>query len=283
MQSANLIPFPDLERMAATLFRAGMFKLKTPEQAVGLMLIAQAEGLHPMHAFLRFHIMEDGRPSMKSSAVQAAFQERGGKVEWLTEADDRLNQRARFTSRDGIVKEIGYSIIEAQAAGYVKALSNWVKDPASQLRARTITRGVRMLDPAVLGGLYSPEELIDIPADNSGPVPPSWTPAQATAGISPATAAAALAADHITLPAAPAAEAAKAPASAPSAVPAQALIGDLFGADTPAALAYLVSLGWIKPGGTFANLNQGHEARIRKGLEKFRDAARKSYQTQGAV
>jgi hypothetical protein len=174
---------------------------------------------------------------------------------------------------------------EAMAAGYVKQGSNWVKDPAAQLRARAITRATRMLCPRALGGLSTPQELADVPIEATAETAPTWTPAP-LAPISPATIAHALAADHLLAPS-PAPEAATAAAPAPTAaagaIPAQALIGDLFGADTPAALAYLVSLGWIKPGQTFANLNQGHEARIRKGLEKFRDAARKSYQTQGAV
>jgi hypothetical protein len=254
----QVIPYADIERM---------------EQAIGLMLLAQSEGLHPVTAFRRFHVMEDGRPAMKAEVVLAEYQKLGGKCEWLSDPADRHEQRARWTI-DGITKEIGFTFREAIDAGYVKEKSNWLKDPAAQLRARAVTRAVRMMRPEVLGGLRTPEELADIPVETA---PATWTPAPAAAGPSPEAVAHALAADHLAPP-----PAAAPSLPAPAAVPAQAQIGDLFGDDTPAALAYLVSLGWIKAGQTFANLNQGHEARIRKGLEKFRDAARKAYQIQGA-
>ena len=255
------------------------------------MLIAQSEGLHPVTALKRYHIMEDGRPSMKSEVVLAEFQNLGGDVEWITEADDRLQQRGRWTYK-GKTKEIGFTIIEAQAAGYVKDKSNWVKDPASQLRARAVTRAVRMLAPQVLGGLRTPEELADIPPDPA----PSWTPATAAtpspapaaetapqaapglpapaSGITTETAAKALAADHL-----PAVASGSPAAADPGHKPAtDEGVPGLFGPDdAPIVLAYLVKLAWIRPGQTFLNLNKGHEARIRKGLSAFLDAARKSW------
>lgn len=282
----GIVPFADLERMALTLFKAGMFKLKTPEQAIGLMLIAQSEGLHPVTALRRYHIMEDGRPSMKSEIVLAGFQRIGGEVVWLTEADDRLQQRARWTYK-GNSKEIGFTIVEAQAAGYVKQGSNWVKDPAAQLRARAITRAVRMLAPSVLDGLRTPEELADIPPDPPGNAPTGWTAAPAS---SPAPAAdkgataspAAQDADFTPAPApAPAPVASAGPAASeqghPAATADQGVPG-LFGPeDAPIVLDYLLSLGWIRAGQTFEHLNKGHEARIRKGLSPFLAAARKAW------
>ncbi len=271
----TVIPFSDIAKMAQVFYDARMYKLKTPEQAIGVMLLAQAEGLHPVSALMRYHVMEDGRPSKKAEVVLADFQDLGGKCRWLSDAADRNEQKAEWTY-DGITQVIGFTMGEAMAAGYVKQGSNWVKDPAAQLRARAITRATRMLCPRALGGLSTPQELADVPIDATPETVPTWTPAPAApVAISAATAAAALAADHLPT------EAATVPAAPAAAVPAQAPILDLIGKDAPAVLAYLVGLGWIKAGQGIENLNQGHEARIRKGLAKFLDAARKAYTTTG--
>lgn len=276
MQALTVIPFADIAKMAEVFFTAKMYKLKTPEQALGMMLLAQAEGLHPVTALMRYHVMEDGRPAKKAEVVLADFQDLGGKCEWISDAADRNEQKAKWTYGT-VTQTIGFTMGEAMAAGYVKQGSNWVKDPAAQLRARAITRAVRMLCPRALGGLSTPQELADVPIDATAE---TWTPAPpAPVAIAPATAAAALAADH--LPTAPATAAAPAPTAAAVAVPEQARIVDLIGKDAPAVLAYLVGLGWIKAGQGIENLNQGHEARIRKGLPKFLDAARKAYTTTG--
>ena len=41
-----LIPYNDVEKMGSAIAKSNLFGVKTPEQAVALMLIAQAEGLH---------------------------------------------------------------------------------------------------------------------------------------------------------------------------------------------------------------------------------------------
>jgi hypothetical protein len=41
------MPLSDIERMAGAIAKSGLFGMKTPDQALALMLIAQAEGMHP--------------------------------------------------------------------------------------------------------------------------------------------------------------------------------------------------------------------------------------------
>ena len=45
--TTSLVPIADIERMAVAVAKSGLFGMKTPEQAIALMLIAQAEGMHP--------------------------------------------------------------------------------------------------------------------------------------------------------------------------------------------------------------------------------------------
>ena len=45
--TTELVTIGDIERMAAAVAKSGLFGVKQPEQAMALMLVAQAEGLHP--------------------------------------------------------------------------------------------------------------------------------------------------------------------------------------------------------------------------------------------
>ena len=42
-----LVPVDQIERMALAVAKSGLFGVKTPDQAMALMLVAQAEGMHP--------------------------------------------------------------------------------------------------------------------------------------------------------------------------------------------------------------------------------------------
>lgn len=70
----------DLQTMAAAIASSKMFGVKTPDEALTLMLLCQAENLHPVMAFRRYHII-DGRPSMRADALQGEF-EKTGAILW---------------------------------------------------------------------------------------------------------------------------------------------------------------------------------------------------------
>ena len=79
---SNIVPFAEMQTMALSVTKSGMFGLKSPEQAVTLMLIAQAENIHPIQAVQMYSVI-NGMPSLKSTEVQARFQRAGGKVQQL--------------------------------------------------------------------------------------------------------------------------------------------------------------------------------------------------------
>ena len=59
---SELVPYSDMEKMAGAIAKSNLFGVKTPDQAVALMLLAQAEGMHPAKAIQEFHIIQ-GRPA----------------------------------------------------------------------------------------------------------------------------------------------------------------------------------------------------------------------------
>src|SRR3972149_3989612 len=90
MTTTALVPFDQLQGMAKAVAASGLFGMKTPEQALALMLTAQAEGQHPATITQDYDIIQ-GKACRKTHSVLARFQAAGGKVEWkeLTEKKAR--------------------------------------------------------------------------------------------------------------------------------------------------------------------------------------------------
>jgi len=152
------IPFTQIERMAVAAAKSGLFGVKEPDQALALMMIAQAEGMHPARAMQEYHVIK-GRPALKADAMLARFQAAGGKVQWTEHTDKRVC--GVFTHSAGGSIEIEWTIDRARAAGLTDK-DNWRAYPRQMLRARCISEGVRAVFPGVSVGTYSAEETADM-------------------------------------------------------------------------------------------------------------------------
>lgn len=169
-QQAAMIPYADMERMAACIAQSGLFGVKNPTQALALMLIAQAEGLHPATAARDYHVIQ-GRPALKADAMMARFQQAGGKVEWHSYEDSAVS--ATFSHQAGGKVKIEWTFEMAKRAG-LTGKEVWKQYPRAMLRARVISEGIRTVYPGVMSGMYTPEEVRDIvevqgTAETSGP------------------------------------------------------------------------------------------------------------------
>lgn len=151
------VTFEQLERMAATVAKSGLFAVKTPEAALSLMLIAQAEGIHPAQAMMDYDVIE-GKPSLKSSAMLTRFLRAGGQVEWLECSDAKVT--GRFTSPKGKQLSVTWDDARVKTAG-LASRPNHQKFPMQMKRARCISEGIRALWPVTQ--LYTPEEFADTP------------------------------------------------------------------------------------------------------------------------
>ncbi len=147
----------DMERMATSIAKSGLFGMKTVDQALALMVVAAAEGKHPGSVAAEYHIIQ-GKASLKADAMLARFQQAGGKVEWHDHTDEKVS--ATFSHSQGGSLRIDWDLARAKAAG-LGGKDNWAKYPRQMLRARVISEGVRAVFPAVLQGMYTPEEVID--------------------------------------------------------------------------------------------------------------------------
>lgn len=153
-----LVTVDQIERMAVSVARSGLFGVKNPDQAMALMLIAQAEGLHPAIAARDYHII-NGRPALRADAMLARFQNAGGKVEWGEYTDTKVS--GKFSHPSGGSVDIVWTTKMAQDAGLTKN-PTWRSYPRQMLRARCISEGIRTVFPGVVVGTYTPEEVQDM-------------------------------------------------------------------------------------------------------------------------
>jgi hypothetical protein len=151
----ELIPIDQVNAMALAVAKSGFFGLKTPEQAAALMLVAQADGLHPAKAATHYHII-GGKPALSADAMLARFQAAGGRVDWGTYGDEAVE--GTFTHSAGGSVKIRWDLARAKKAG----VGNLDKFPAAMMRARCISEGVRTVFPGVIVGMYTPEELVSV-------------------------------------------------------------------------------------------------------------------------
>lgn len=156
-----LISYTDMQRMAKTAADSKMFGVKTPDEALAIMLVAHAEGIHPMTAMRDYHVIS-GRPSLKADTMLARFQQSGGSVEWHSNTDTKAE--ATFTHPKGGSLRLDWTIERAKAAG-LAGRDTWKAYPRAMLKARLISEGIRTVYPGVLIGAYTPEEISDIIAD----------------------------------------------------------------------------------------------------------------------
>ena len=186
--------YSDLERLANNIAKSGLFGIRTPDQAMALMMIAAAEGRHPALAARDYDIV-NGRPTKKAEAMLRDFVQAGGKVQWHALNDNLAD--ATFTHPQTGSVRIDWDMKRAQTAFGKKDM--YAKFPRQMLRSRVVSEGVRTLWPLATSGMYVEEEIGHLPP-HAGPTieaaaepievrtgAPTPPPEPATAPVTPPT------------------------------------------------------------------------------------------------
>lgn len=155
-----MIPFDQIQQMGVALAKSGLFGMKSPEQAIALMLVAQAEGQHPATIAQDYDIIQ-GKATRKTHSVLARFQAAGGSVAWHELTAEIAD--ATFSHPHGGSLRMVWTIAQANGAGLTNK-DNWKNYPRAMLRARCIAEGVRAVYPAAIGGMLVAEEAQDLSA-----------------------------------------------------------------------------------------------------------------------
>jgi hypothetical protein len=154
---SNIVPLADIQQMAEVASKSRMFGFKNPEEAMAIMLLCQAENLHPAIAMRDFHIIQ-GRPALKADAMLARFQQAGGSVQWKDYTDEKVT--GIFSHPSGGSLEVSWSLAQAKSIGIANK-DNWKNYPRAMLRARCVSEGIRSVYPGCVVGVYTPEEVQD--------------------------------------------------------------------------------------------------------------------------
>jgi hypothetical protein len=174
------LPFEQMQALALSIAKSGMFGIRTPDQAMVLMSIAQAEGRHPALAARDYHIINNS-PSKKSEAMLRDFLGAGGRVQWRELSDQAAE--ATFSHPQGGEATIRWDAARVAQAGLSNPMHK--KFPRQMLRSRVVSEGVRTIWPMATGGMYAPEEAAEIRQETREPidVTPPAEPADTAADL----------------------------------------------------------------------------------------------------
>jgi hypothetical protein len=156
----------DIQKMAQVAADSKMFGFKNQAEAMAIMLLCQAEDMHPAIAMRDYHVIQ-GRPALKSDAMLARFQTSGGKVNWTSYTDEVVT--GVFSHPQGGDVSISWTMEMAHRLGFNKK-ENWRNYPRAMMRARCISEGIRTVFPACVAGVYTPEEVQDFAPAKSAKV-----------------------------------------------------------------------------------------------------------------
>lgn len=156
---SNIVPYNEMRQMADAMAKSKLFGMKSPDEVIALMLIAQANGQHPAAAARDYDIIQ-GRPSKKAEAMLRDFIAASGSVQWHRLDNDCAE--ATFSHPHGGTVRIDWDMRRAKEAG-LSGKDMYRKFPRQMLRSRCISEGVRTVYPVATGGMYAPEEVEAMP------------------------------------------------------------------------------------------------------------------------
>lgn len=162
----HIMPLDAMQRLAESIAKSGMFGIRTADQALVLMSIAQAEGRHPALAARDYHIIQ-GAPAKKAEAMARDFLSASGRIEWHQLDDDAAD--ATFSHPSGGSARIRWDQARVAKAGLG---SNQMhrKFPRQMLRSRVVSEGVRTVWPMATSGMYVPEEVAEFGPSQAEPL-----------------------------------------------------------------------------------------------------------------
>ena len=154
-------PIEAAEKLGGHFANSNMFGCSNVSQGTMLALMCMIERKTPTDLLRTFHLI-DGKLSMRADAMLAGFRKLGGDYLWLKDGSDGVAALAMSYKqfKDYVVQ---YTAADATKAGYLPAQgrSGWAKNPDAMLRARVVSKALRMIAPEVVAGTYTPEEVED--------------------------------------------------------------------------------------------------------------------------
>ena len=147
-----------LYKQAAEIIKSGFLppSIKTPAQAIAVILTGRELGIGMMEAFRGIHII-DNRPSISPQLMMSLIYNSG--VAENIKIESTATECIVSGNRKGQpAVTIKFTTEDAKSMGLLFR-DNWKKQQQNMLRWRAISAWARLTCPDVIGGLYTPEEL----------------------------------------------------------------------------------------------------------------------------
>lgn len=152
--------FSTMKELGNMAIKSGFLptSIKTPEQAVIIMLKGRELGIPPMQAFSSIAVV-NGKPTMSAELMLSKIYQNvpGAIVNFISTDANGCSLEAKRPG--GKFTKFSFTMQDATRAG-LTGKGPWVTYPAAMLRARAISSMARAMFPDALSGVvYTPEEL----------------------------------------------------------------------------------------------------------------------------
>lgn len=129
--------------------------VKTPAQAVAIILTGRELGLGPMQSLRSICIIK-GKPELAADLQLSIFHRDGGRSKWLALTEQKAVLWLKHPNGDEHTET--FTMDDARRAGLAVG-QNWQKYPKAMLRSRAITAGLKSAGFEPLSGAYAPGEV----------------------------------------------------------------------------------------------------------------------------
>lgn len=149
-----------MKEQAGMLVKTGFLPtaIKTPEQAVAIMLKGRELNIPSMYALSNIAVIQ-GKPVANAELMLALiYRDHGDEAIRFTQSDNKVCTIAYRRRSWKQAQTQSYTIEEAKQAGLLNN-QTWQKYPQAMLRARCVSAVARLAFPDSIGGMYTPEEL----------------------------------------------------------------------------------------------------------------------------
>ncbi len=150
--------FDQMQKMAVSFAKSGLFGVKDSDQAFSLLMYGQALGKHPAVIMMDYDLINN-RLAKKSGAMLRDFQKSGGRVDWK-KYDDTGCIGVFTHPLSPTPVTVDWDIERAKKAGLASKNGDmYGKYTRAMFRSRCISEGVRTTAPDATELLYTPEEI----------------------------------------------------------------------------------------------------------------------------
>lgn len=162
-------PMLAIEKMGKFIAASRMFNCETVDQGCVIAMTCMAQRIDPFQFKRTYHIFKGtNEVVMRSDAMLAEFNNRGGRHQWVHSDRERATLRLWHPETYPEPFEITVTLKELVDNGIAMSpknpevmKDNYRHSSDAMLRARCTSKGIRAVMPSVVAGIYTPEEMSD--------------------------------------------------------------------------------------------------------------------------